>query len=158
MSVAEIISPGTPQYLQQEFPHLQPFDLEVVREESLEYGDGDSAASATKLDDIWRWYSMVCKVAVTVQSFIVGRKVRRLNVATCKGRQCMLHMHLDGSFGLAYTDQKELFGGTLKERKAEWKSPTLDEVKRDALHIEKCAKPKSKYDLLNALNDNNNGN
>ena len=76
MSVAEIISPGTPQYLQQEFPHLQPFDLEVVREESLEYGDRDLVASATRLDDIWRWYLTVCKVAVTVQSFIVGRKVR----------------------------------------------------------------------------------
>ena len=75
---------------------------------------------------------------------------------TCKGRQCMLHMDSDGSFGLAYTNQKELFGGTLKERKAERKSPTLDEVKRNALlHIEKCAKPKSKYDLRNALNDNN---
>ena len=52
VSVVDVISPGTPRYLQQELPHLQPFDLEIVREESLEYGDGDSAASASELEDI----------------------------------------------------------------------------------------------------------
>ena len=69
-----------------------------------------------------------------------------------KGRQCMLHMHSDGSYGLAYTDQKELFGGTLKQRKAEWRSPTLEEVKQNSLHIEKCSRPKGKYDLWSAFN------
>ena len=64
----------------------------------------------------------------------------------------MLHMHSDGSYGLAYTDQKELFGGTLKQRKAEWRSPTLEEVKQNSLHIEKSSRPKGKYDLWSAFN------
>ena len=65
----------------------------------------------------------------------------------------MLHMHSDGSYELAYTDQKELFGGTPHERKQQWRSPTLEEVKQNALHVEKCSKPKGKYDLRSTLND-----
>ena len=50
--VAQVIPPGTPQYLQQEQSHLQPLDLGVVAEEALEVGDGDSAASANEINEI----------------------------------------------------------------------------------------------------------
>ena len=51
------------------------------------------------------------------------------------GRQCCLHMHSDSCFGLAHADQKECFGGTLKERKAAWTMPTEAEMKANADHI-----------------------
>ena len=54
MAVAQVIPPGTPLYLQQDQPHLQPLDLGVVAEEALEVGDGDSTASANEIDEIDR--------------------------------------------------------------------------------------------------------
>ena len=83
-----------------------------------------------------------------------------------KGKQCFLHLHDDLSYGLGRKDRYELFGGDKVAIRNSWKSPTVDELKAHAAHIERIQQPPSRYTLrsgrgcalIDDNNDNNNNN
>ena len=80
------------------------------------------------------------------------------------GKQCFIHLHDDASYGLGWRDKYELFGGDKVALRTQWRSPTPDELKAHAAHIERISNPQTRYSLrsnvlfdsTDAENDNNN--
>ena len=69
------------------------------------------------------------------------------------GKQCFIHLHDDASFGLGWKDKYELFGGDQVEVRTSWKSPTDDQLKAHAAHIDKIKNPNTRYSLRSRLED-----